>query len=114
MISQKSSPDSTLVGHALSNDMACRLLDDGSADVQVITLCTLPSSTLNSTGGHTPPLKTLITFLPPTIPAGIPTSAITPDYSYNGREHADTFSTKNTMNRPDVAWKQQPEEGMVL
>jgi hypothetical protein len=114
MILQKYSRSSTPAGHVLSRDMGCRLLDNGSADAPAIMPFTSPFSTQNSTNGLIPPLKTLTVYLPLIIPGGILTSATILAYSYNGREAAATFSTKTTTNRCRVAWKQQPEEGVVL
>jgi hypothetical protein len=111
---QRYSRDSTSGGHASSNDMGCRLLDDGSADAPATTHYISQSLTQNSTGGRTPPLKTLTVYLPLVIHDGISTYVTTPAYSYNGRGAVATSLTKNTMNRRSVAWKQQPEEGMVL
>jgi hypothetical protein len=114
MISQKYSPDSTTAGCASSNNMACRLLDNGSADVPATMPSTWLYSTLNSTGGLIPLLKIPIAFHLHKIPGGTSTYATTPDYSYSGHKAAATSLTPTTTNRPDVAWKQQPEEGVVL
>jgi hypothetical protein len=75
---------------------------------------TLPYSTPNLTSGYIPPLRTPIIFLPCATPVGIPTYATILHYSYNGHEPTGTSLTLNTMDRPDVAWKQQSEEGVVL
>jgi hypothetical protein len=94
--------------------MAYRLLDNGSADIPVIMPSTWQYSILNLTGGSTPPLTTPLISLPLVIHDGIHISTTIPHYSYNGRKPTGTSSTLNTMNRPDVAWKQQPEKGVVL
>jgi hypothetical protein len=113
-ISQRYSRDLTPTGHALSKDMGCRLLDDGSADAPVTMPSISPFLTPNSTDGPTPPLNVLTFYLPLVIHDGTSTSATTPAYSYNGCRAAATSSMKNTTNRRSVAWKQQPEEGVVL
>jgi hypothetical protein len=114
MTSLKYSRSSIPAGHDSSRDMGCRLLDDGSADAPVTMPFTSPYSTPNSTGGLTPPLSTPIFYLPLAIPVGTPIYSTTSAYSYNGHGAAATSSTKNITNRPSVAWKQQPEEGVVL
>jgi Chromo (CHRromatin Organisation MOdifier) domain len=103
----RSSPNLTPAGRTSSRDMACRLLDNGSADAPAIMLYTSPYLTLNLIGGLIPPLKIPTAFHLHEIPAGISTYATIPDYSYSGCEAAATSSTQNTMNRPNVAWKQQ-------
>jgi hypothetical protein len=104
----------TTDGRTLSNDTACKLLDDGLADGPATMLYISPYSILNLTGGLTPPLNTPTIYLLPATPASIPTYATIPAYSYSGHEAAATSSTQNTTTRPDVAWKQQPKKGVVL
>jgi hypothetical protein len=94
--------------------MDYRLLDDGSAEELVTMHSTSLHSTQNSTSGYISLLRTPTIFLPLTTRNGTPIYATTPDYSYNGCEPAVISSTPNTTNKPDVAWKQQSKEGMVL